>query len=60
MRYNNIRNENRASKGKFDPNWWGPFIITSTFGSGAYLLSTLEGDQLPNPINVLHLKKFYP
>ena len=51
---------NRDQKGKFEPNWLGPYIITTTFGSGAYLLSIVEGEQLPDPINVLHLKKFYP
>ena len=57
----NYKNQqNRDQKGKFEPNWLGPYIITTTFGSGAYLLSTTKGEQLPNPINVLHLKKFYP
>lgn len=52
--------QNRAQKGKFEPNWLGHFINTVVFGSGAYLLSTPKVDQLPNPINVLHLKKLYP
>ena len=47
-------------KKKIEPNWLGPFIITTAFGSGAYLLSTPEEDQLPDPIDVLHLKKLYP
>ena len=54
---NSKNQKNRAQKGKFEPNWLGPFIIIVAFGLGAYLLSTLEGDQLPDPINVLHLKK---
>ena len=60
LRVNHKNQQNREQKGKFEPNWLGPFIITAAFGSGAYLLSTAEGDQLPDPINVLHLKKFYP
>ena len=51
--------QNRDQKGKFEPNWLGPCIIMVAFGSGAYLLSTKEGEKLPDPINVLHLKKFY-
>lgn len=46
-------------KGKFEPNWLGPFVITTVFGSGAYQLSTQDGDQLEEPINSMHLKKFY-
>ena len=51
---------NRDQKDKFEPDWLGSYIITTTFGSGAYLLSIVEGEQLPDPINVLHVKKFYP
>ena len=51
---------NRDQKGKFEPNWLGPYIIIATFGSSAYLLSTIEEEQLLDPINALHLKKFYP
>ena len=36
--------QNRDQKGKFEPNWLGPYIIIATFGSGAYLLSTTEGE----------------
>ena len=46
-------------KGKFEPNWVGPYIITEVFGRGAYRLSTLDGEILKNPINARHLKKYY-
>ena len=46
-------------KGKFEPNWVGPYIITEVFGRGAYRLSTLDGEILKNPINVRHLKRYY-
>ena len=60
LRVNYKNQQNRDQKGKFEPNWLGPYIITTTFGSGTYLLSTVEGEKLPDPINFLHLKKFYP
>ena len=60
LHVNHKNQQNRDQKGKFEPNWLGPYIITTTFGSPTYLLSTEEGEQLPDPINVLHLKKFYP
>lgn len=46
-------------KGKFEPNWVRPYIITEVFGRGDYRLSTLDGEILKNPINARHLKKYY-
>ena len=60
LRENPKNQQHRDQKGKFEPNWLGPYIITTTFGIGSYLVSMEEGEQLPDPINVLHLKKFYP
>lgn len=59
LRENIETQKDRKHKGKFKPNWLGPFIIVSTYGYGTYQLSTPEGDLLPNPINTAHLKKFY-
>lgn len=46
-------------KGKFEPNWVGPYLVTKVFGRGTYRLSTLHGEVLKNPINARHLKKYY-
>jgi len=46
-------------KGKFEPNWVGPYIITEVFGRGAYRLSTLDEEVLNNPINARYLKKYH-
>lgn len=46
-------------KGKFDPSWLGPYVVTASFGSSAYQLSTLEGDLLDDHTNIIHLKKLY-
>ena len=51
--------QQRIQKGKFKPNWLGPYIITEVFGSSAYQLSTTEGEKLKEPINALHLKRLY-
>ena len=51
--------QNREQKGKFEPNWLGPYVVTAAFGLGSYHLSTPEGEELAKPINILHLKKFY-
>ena len=59
LRENPKNQQHREQKGKFEPNQLGPYIITTIFGSGAYQLSTPEGEELVEPINVLHLKKLY-
>ena len=49
----------QEKKDKFKLTWLGPYVVTTSFGSGAYQLSTLEGDVLNDPTNIIHLKKFY-
>lgn len=49
----------REKKGKFEPSWLGPYVVTTPFGFDTYQLSTLEGDLLDDPTNIIHLKKFY-
>jgi len=46
-------------KGKFEPNWVGPYIILEAHGKGSYRLSTLDGKVLKNPINARNLKKYH-
>ncbi|GLJ26651.1 hypothetical protein SUGI_0518290 [Cryptomeria japonica] len=56
----NPRNQpNREHQGKFESNWLGPYVVTAVFGSGAYQLATSEGEPLADPINSMHLKRFY-
>ena len=59
LRENPKNQQKQTQKGKFEPNWLGPYIITAVYGSGAYQLSTTEGEVLKEPINTLHLKRFY-
>lgn len=40
LRENPKNQHNKEHKGKFKPNWLGPYIITTTFRSDAYQLST--------------------
>lgn len=37
---------NQDNKAKFEPNWLGPFVITTSYGSGAYQLAKPKGDPL--------------
>jgi len=51
-----IENE---KKGRFKPNWIGPYIFIANFGKDVYKLSSIDGKEELNPINFMHLKKFY-
>jgi hypothetical protein len=45
--------------GKFASLWHGPYIIQHCLTKGAYILPSLEGLSLKEPINGLYLNKFY-
>ena len=45
--------------GKLEPNWEGPYHITSNAGIGAYFLEDLDGLVVPRPWNVNNLKRYY-
>ena len=49
----------QEKKDKFKLTWLGPYVVTTSFGSGAYQLCTLEGEVLDDPTNIIQLKKFY-
>lgn len=47
-------------RGKFRPNWTGPYIIKSIWSGGAVVLMDLDGLEFSQPINMDKLKKYYP
>lgn len=59
LKENPHNQQDREKKGKFEPNWLGPFVVVAAYGSGAYQLSTLEGELLDDLINNINLSKFY-
>ena len=51
----------KSSKcGKWSPNWEGPYQISRSVPSNAYILETLEGVEFPRALNGKYLKKYYP
>ncbi|XP_070013072.1 uncharacterized protein [Nicotiana sylvestris] len=46
------------AKGKFSPNWQGPYMIQVLTG-GAYILTTMDGEVWPKPINSNAEKRYY-
>ena len=45
--------------GKLEPNWEGPYRITSMAGIGVYFLEDLDEHVIPLPWNVNNLKMYY-
>ena len=46
-------------RGKFRPNWSGPYVIRDLTREGAAWLTDFDGNQFTEPVNVDQLKKFY-
>ena len=46
-------------RGKFRPNWSGPYVIRDLTQEGAAWLIDLDRNQFIEPVNVDQLKKFY-
>ncbi|XP_070028873.1 uncharacterized protein [Nicotiana sylvestris] len=47
------------AKGKFAPNWQGPFIITRVLSNGALYLTDIEGTCVDTAINSDVVKRYY-
>jgi hypothetical protein len=53
------RKENPGSHDKFDSLWAGPYIIQDVAGKNSFVLSRLDGERLPLPVNGQLLKLFF-
>ncbi|KAL7197749.1 hypothetical protein ACSBR2_020303 [Camellia fascicularis] len=47
-------------RGKFIPNWTGPYIIKSIWSGRPVVLMDLDGLEFSQQINMDKLKKYYP
>ncbi|XP_060190765.1 uncharacterized protein LOC132620059 [Lycium barbarum] len=46
-------------KGKFAPNWQGPYVVRKVLSRGAVVLTEMDGQEWPNPINSDAIKRYY-
>jgi hypothetical protein len=46
-------------RGKFKPNWVGPYVIKTLFSGGAAKLIDMDGEKLFQPVNLDRLRKYY-
>ena len=46
-------------KGKWAPNWDGPYVVKRAISRGALILTEMDGNDLPSSINSDVVKKYY-
>ena len=46
-------------RGKWTPTYEGPFVIKKNFLGGAMILTTMDSDDLPHPVNADTVKRYY-
>ena len=44
---------------KWAPNWDGPYVVKRAFSGGALILTEMDRNELPSPINSDSVKKYY-
>ena len=45
-------------RGKWTPTYEWPFVIKNIFSGGAMILTTMDGDDLPHPVNADIVKRY--
>ena len=46
-------------RGKWTPTYEGSFVIKSIFSGGEMILTTMDGDGPPHPVNADIVKRYY-
>ncbi|KAA3475215.1 RNA-directed DNA polymerase (Reverse transcriptase), Ribonuclease H [Gossypium australe] len=46
-------------RGKWMPNWEGPYVVKKAFSGGGLILAEMDGKSLPNLINTDSVKKYF-
>ncbi|KAK8703732.1 hypothetical protein V6N13_047378 [Hibiscus sabdariffa] len=49
----------KDSRGKWMPNWKGPYVVTKAFSGGALILAEIDGEELQNPVNSDSVKRYH-
>ena len=55
-----IRRHISVPRGKFRPNWGGPYLIKRILSGGAAYIADLDGMEFATPVNIDKLRKYYP
>ena len=46
-------------RGKWTPTYEGPSMVKNIFSGGAMILTTMDGNDLPHPVNADIVKRHY-
>ena len=49
----------KDNKGKWAPNYEGPFVVKKVFSGGPLVLTNMDGEELPSPVNSDVVKRYY-
>ena len=49
----------KDNRGKWAPNYEGPFVVKRAFSRGALVLTNMDGEELPLPVNSDVVKRYY-
>ena len=49
----------KDNRGKWAPNYQGPFIIKKAFSGGALVLASMDDEEFPSPVNADIVKQYY-
>ena len=49
----------KNNRGKWAPNYEGPFIVKKAFSGGALVLANMDDEELPSPVNTNVVKRSY-
>ena len=49
----------KDNRGKWAPNYEGPFVVKRAFSRGALVLTNMDGEELPSPVNSDVVKRYY-
>ena len=49
----------KNNRGKWAPNYEGPFIVKNAFYGGALVLANMDDEEFPSPMNVDVVKRYY-
>ena len=49
----------KDNRGKWTPNYEGPFVVKRAFFGGALVLANMDDEELPSPVNSDIVKRYY-
>lgn len=50
---------NKNHRGKWNPNYKGPYVVKKAFSGGVLILTIMDGEDLPLLVNSYVVKKYY-